>query len=126
MSHADTHTNSFHVGVGHDGTGCRSFNIYQESLKMSAELFMYASEVGYRFTLLDIGGGYPGDSNCGVMFRKLAEGINKGLEEFSSTVEPLNDLRIIGEPGVIIIIVVLNYMHACCYMIISIICFACQ
>ena len=84
---------SFHVG-----SGCQTPLAFESALKLSSEMFQFASSIGYSFTLLDIGGGYPGDKGSGQLFNKVASSINKGIEAYFSRKEFPN-LRIIAEPG---------------------------
>ena len=48
---------------------------------MSAEMFEYGASIGYRFTLLDIGGGYPGERIRGL-FKKVTDAINEALTKY--------------------------------------------
>jgi ornithine decarboxylase len=53
------------VGVSfHVGSGCRDATKYEWALKDARELFDLAkSEFGFEFTILDIGGGFPGETH---------------------------------------------------------------
>ena len=65
---------------------------------MCADMFQYGASVGYSFTLLDIGGGYPGEKGSEELFGKVTSAINQSLREhFSSSKYP--NLDIIAEPG---------------------------
>lgn len=49
------------VGVSfHVGSGCGEPGVFRRAIAAARDLFEYASELGYVFNLLDIGGGYPG------------------------------------------------------------------
>lgn len=61
-------------------------------------MFQYAASIGYSFTLLDIGGGYPGVQGSEQLFNKVAASINKGIEAYFS-MEDFPNLSIIAEPG---------------------------
>lgn len=92
---------SFHVG-----SLCTSPSAYQDALARCAELFSYADSIGYHFTLLDIGGGFPGQKGTDTLFGNLSVGITEALNKhFSSSKYP--DLNIIAEPGLIF-----HNMHA--------------
>ena len=66
---------------------------------MCAEMFQYGASIGYSFTLLDIGGGYPGEKGSEGLFRKVTTAIKGALNEhFSSTQYP--SLDVIAEPGI--------------------------
>ena len=65
---------------------------------MSAEMFEYGASIGYRFTLLDVGGGYPGERGSEELFKKVTEAINEALiKHFHPSKFP--DLDVIAEPG---------------------------
>ena len=65
---------------------------------MCAEMFTYGASIGYHFTLLDIGGGYPGEKGSEKLFEKVTCAINQALgKHFNSAQYP--DLDIIAEPG---------------------------
>ena len=49
-------THSFHVGSNSNNP-----HVFLTALEMSQQLFLYAESLGYHFTLLDIGGGFPGE-----------------------------------------------------------------
>jgi len=53
------------VGVSfHVGSGCRDADRYQSALKDAKEIFeMAKTEFGFNMTLLDIGGGFPGETH---------------------------------------------------------------
>ena len=57
---------SFHVG-----SGCQDANAFVKALKNARMLFDYAETVGYHFTLLDIGGGFPGTENVTLKFEQV-------------------------------------------------------
>ena len=61
-------------------------------------MFAYGSQIGYCFSLLDIGGGYPGESTAKELLHKMTTTINSALKTYFST-EAYPDLRVIGEPG---------------------------
>ena len=52
------------IGVSfHVGSGCRDATRYEAALKDARELFDMAPDYGMRMTLLDIGGGFPGETH---------------------------------------------------------------
>lgn len=84
---------SFHVG-----SGCQSPSAYKVALEMVAELFRYGASMGCRFSVLDIGGGFPGSKGTSEQFLVISDTINKSLElHFSSDLYP--NLNTIAEPG---------------------------
>ncbi|KAF2896619.1 hypothetical protein ILUMI_09562 [Ignelater luminosus] len=82
------------VGVSfHVGWACQDPTAFYGAIKACRHVFDVASTVGYDFNLLDIGGGYPGDSNSSI--EEHAKAINSGLDEFF----PDQSIRVISEPG---------------------------
>ncbi|GAB6030671.1 hypothetical protein CHUAL_007527 [Chamberlinius hualienensis] len=85
------------VGVSfHVGSGCEDVQSFHRALKDAREVFDFAEMIGYKFNLLDIGGGYPGSEDSPVSFGDMVTVINKGLDEFFPDGE---GVRIIAEPG---------------------------
>lgn len=52
---------SFHVG-----TGCQDAPIYSKAIYLARKVFDIAKELGFKMNLLDIGGGFPGDTNSEI------------------------------------------------------------
>lgn len=79
---------SFHVG-----SGCRDYPIYYKAIGICKNLFEEAEALGFTMTLLDIGGGFPGDNDKNIDDVSLL--VNQGLEcHFADKV-----VRVIAEPG---------------------------
>lgn len=96
------------VGVSfHCGSGQMDPLSFSDAIANARRLFDYAREnYDCKMYLLDIGGGYPGDSNGNELFNSISKEINKSLEllfpqdyfdELNGTDE--KKLRIIAEPG---------------------------
>lgn len=65
---------------------------------MAAEVFEFnKKQLGYNFSLLDIGGGFPGTRDSGELFEKMAATITSSLSRHFSAAYP--GVRIIAEPG---------------------------
>ncbi|EFN68353.1 Ornithine decarboxylase [Camponotus floridanus] len=79
---------SFHVG-----SGCQDPPIYHCAIHHCKILFDMATNLGFKPYLLDLGGGYPGDK--GTSIDKMAEIINKALDEYFNT----DAVHVIAEPG---------------------------
>ncbi|KAI9597393.1 ornithine decarboxylase [Syncephalis fuscata] len=86
---------SFHVGCG-----CHNPQAYVEAIRMAKKCFVLGEKVGFKFNMLDIGGGFPGalwrSKPQITTFAHLAEAINEALNQwfpFGSGV------RIVAEPG---------------------------
>lgn len=64
---------------------------------MAAEVFEFnKKQLGYNFSLLDIGGGFPGTRESGELFEKMAATITSSLNRHFSAYP---GVRIIAEPG---------------------------
>lgn len=85
------------VGVSfHIGSSCEDFDTYCEAIKICPKIFKLAEEIGFKFHILDLGGGYPGES-----FQRIDDfswKINEALDE-SFPIEKFPDLKIFSEPG---------------------------
>lgn len=79
---------SFHVG-----SGCRDYPTYHKAIGLCKKLFDEAEELGFQMTLLDIGGGFPGDNDKTI--DGVAAIVNQSLEIFF----PDKNVRVISEPG---------------------------
>lgn len=85
---------------------------------MSAELFQYGKDIGYSFTLLDIGGGFPGTKDSNHLFSKVTESINQFLASLFNK-EAYPGLTVIAEPGMnirIMYIYNVSIVHACVFI----------
>ncbi|XP_062559436.1 ornithine decarboxylase 1-like [Armigeres subalbatus] len=80
---------SFHVGCGSKDVDC-----YYDAIESAKSLFEFALSVGYEFKLLDIGGGFPGDSDKTI--DDYSEVVNKALEDFFPNG---SGVEVIAEPG---------------------------
>ncbi|XP_077990834.1 ornithine decarboxylase-like [Glandiceps talaboti] len=85
------------VGVSfHVGSGCRDARTFAESIESARMVFDYGEQLGFKFDMLDIGGGYPGQVSAPITFEEMAVCINHALEEYF----PKEcGVRIIAEPG---------------------------
>jgi len=82
---------SFHVG-----SGCMSVKAFESAIRSAHQVFNWAEQIGYKFSLLDIGGGWPGtdDGNVKIKFNDIAAHIRPILDELFTP-----DVEIIAEPG---------------------------
>eukprot|EP00871_Galdieria_phlegrea_P004707 jgi/Galph1/5237/GphlegSOOS_G3802.1 len=90
--------NVFIEGVAfHVGSGCRSVQTYIRSLYEARRIFDVAKSLGLEpFTLLDIGGGFPGyDGESPITFYEICSGIRDTLD----LLFPPNQVHVIAEPG---------------------------
>ena len=80
------------VGVSfHVGSGCTKPSLYRDAIARSKVVFDLAAELGYRFDLLDVGGGFGGDT-----FEAMAGVIRDALDEYFPRGQ---GVRVIAEPG---------------------------
>lgn len=80
------------IGVAfHVGSGCTNPDLYKDAVKHAKWVFELATQHGYQFSLLDVGGGF-GDDNLEF----LAQGLLAGLDEYF----PVGcGVTVIAEPG---------------------------
>jgi len=83
------------VGVSfHVGSGCMSASSFVAAIRSAHKVFAEAESIGFRFNLLDLGGGWPGSNDGRINFPDIANAIRPVIDElFSNTVE------VIAEPG---------------------------
>ncbi|XP_072387904.1 ornithine decarboxylase 1-like [Diabrotica undecimpunctata] len=82
------------VGVSfHVGSGCREPPVFRRAISAARDIFDFAETLGYNFSLLDIGGGYPGGK--GTSIDKIAEIVNLALDNYF----PDPSIHVIAEPG---------------------------
>lgn len=79
---------SFHVG-----SGCRDYPIYHKAIGICKDLFDEAESLGFNMSLLDIGGGFPGDNDKNI--DDVSVIVNQGLENYFAD----KNVRVIAEPG---------------------------
>jgi len=96
------------IGVHfHVGSGCRSIGAFTTALNSAAEVFKIGSNLGFDMKVLDIGGGFPGDS---VEERSTQESFDCldvpiFFDDIAAEITPLMnvlfppEVTIISEPG---------------------------
>ncbi|CAB3378011.1 Hypothetical predicted protein [Cloeon dipterum] len=83
------------IGVSfHVGSGCSDPPVFHRAIQAARALFDDAKRIGFEFTLLDIGGGFPG--NKGSSLTKIAEVVNGALDKFFPDG---CGVKVIAEPG---------------------------
>lgn len=80
------------VGVSfHVGSGCYDPSVYMDAIMRARAVFDMGKDVGYDFTLLDVGGGFED-----TLFEKAASVLTDAIQEYF----PVRDhIKIIAEPG---------------------------
>lgn len=92
------------VGVSfHVGSNCKGLDTYHNAIKDAWKAFDLAHKLGFKFNVLDIGGGFPGDLEkesepTDINFENIATVIKGAIEEFFSK-DQFPDLNVIAEPG---------------------------
>ncbi|CAG8453328.1 5303_t:CDS:2 [Rhizophagus irregularis] len=85
------------IGVSfHVGSGCYDENSYIDAIRRARFVFNQASEMGFDFHLLDVGGGFSFShkSDEGITFEKIAAVLGPAIDKHF----PPN-IRVIAEPG---------------------------
>jgi len=82
---------SFHVG-----SGVHEAEAFHCAVKQAYDAFQAGLELGFDMTMLDIGGGFPGQKSAPITFTEIAEVLNPALDKYFP-VE--SGVRIIAEPG---------------------------
>lgn len=80
---------SFHVGSGNYDTSAHT-----AAINLSRQAFDLAESKGLNFTLLDIGGGWPGTDDAGLNFDTIAEAIGPQIDKLFPP-----EVEVISEPG---------------------------
>jgi len=80
---------SFHVG-----SGCMSTQSFVAAIESAHRVFKQAEELGFNFTMLDLGGGWPGTDDDGIKFDDIATSIRPVLDSYFGP-----EIDIIAEPG---------------------------
>ncbi|KAG5641627.1 hypothetical protein DXG03_004579 [Asterophora parasitica] len=82
------------VGVSfHVGSGCYDPSVYTDAIRRARAVFDMAREVGYTFSLLDVGGGFED-----ALFEQAAAFLTQAIELYFPDRHAEN-LKIIAEPG---------------------------
>jgi ornithine decarboxylase len=80
---------SFHVG-----SGCDTPLPYKLAVDLARQTLEMAKDLGFRISLLDIGGGFPGSKESESTFRTISDTLRKEIDELFPS-----DIAIIAEPG---------------------------
>jgi len=85
------------VGVSfHVGSGCYDSTAFSTAVAMARTVFDMGREAGYNFTLLDIGGGFPGQAGAKISFEEICVSLRPSLDTYFP---PEMGVRLIAEPG---------------------------
>ena len=58
------YSDSFHIGTGSKNPG-----MFAKAIAYSHQIFMEAEELGFKFSILDLGGGFPGEALSTGLFK---------------------------------------------------------
>lgn len=85
------------IGVSfHVGSGCYDASAFGTAVSAARSVFDLAAQMGFKFTILDIGGGFPGTPDAAITFEEVCAILNPLLEEqFPAS----SGVHIIAEPG---------------------------
>jgi ornithine decarboxylase len=85
------------IGVSfHVGSGCFDASAFSEAIAVARDVFDEGARVGYHFSLLDVGGGFPGDSSAPVSFASIAPVLNEALDKYFPSEM---GVKFMAEPG---------------------------
>jgi len=85
------------IGVSfHVGSGCNDATAFAAAVASARTVFDMGEVVGYKFHLLDIGGGFPGQESANVSFSEIVDVLSPALDLYFP---PSSGVRIIAEPG---------------------------
>jgi len=99
------------VGISfHVGSGQQTVEAYIDAIDRSNTIFDFAKSIGLNLSVLDIGGGFPGDDDDNVFlgFEQVALGISQKIDE------TFPNFRVIAEPG--------RYFAAACCTLVTKVC----
>jgi ornithine decarboxylase len=82
------------ASTGSEGVGAQPAQ-YKEAIDCCKELFQYGEELGFNFTILDIGGGFPESKQ---QFREMAADVSVYLSDFA---KKYPETEMIAEPGML-------------------------
>ncbi|RGB33097.1 ornithine decarboxylase [Rhizophagus diaphanus] len=85
------------IGVSfHVGSGCYDENAYVDAINRARFVFDQATELGFNFHLLDVGGGFSfSRKNNDVTFEKIASVLGPAIDKCF----PSDNIHVIAEPG---------------------------
>jgi len=85
------------VGVSfHVGSGCQNPEAFHDAVASARRVFNDAASIGFEFSYLDVGGGFPGHDSARVSFKDITTVLNAALEKYFPED---SGVQIIGEPG---------------------------
>ncbi|KAJ1662414.1 Ornithine decarboxylase [Coemansia sp. RSA 1813] len=88
------------VGVSfHVGSGCKSEAAFSDAVLRARRVFDQGEEAGFRFSVLDVGGGFPGRGDqSGLSFAEVAAVLADAIDRYFPR-STHGAVRVIAEPG---------------------------
>eukprot|EP01134_Creolimax_fragrantissima_P006005 CFRG6005T1 len=87
------------VGISfHVGSGCYNSDAFLDALRLARAAFDAGDEMGFRFSFLDIGGGFPGTDDATISFSEICAVLKDGFARYFPA-QTYGHVRVIGEPG---------------------------
>jgi diaminopimelate decarboxylase len=80
----------------HCGSGQMTSKAFVDAIQNARTIMNFGNKLGFNMNLLDIGGGFPGNTGTEDYFSEIAAAVNKTLEEHFPDD---GNIRIIAEPG---------------------------
>ncbi|UJR21120.1 hypothetical protein I4U23_024220 [Adineta vaga] len=80
----------------HCGSGQMTSKAFVDAIQNARTIIDYGKKLGFTMNLLDIGGGFPGNSGTEDYFAEIACAVNRAVDEHFPKD---SDVRIIAEPG---------------------------
>lgn len=83
------------IGVSfHVGSGCFSAGAFSDAVILARKAFDIGAELGFEFSLLDVGGGFPGQNAGGITFDQIASALGPTVDALFPS-----HVKVIAEPG---------------------------
>jgi ornithine decarboxylase len=88
----------------HCGSNCKNPKQYYEAIELSKYAFEVAQKIGFKFTVLDIGGGFSGlnDIDSIKLLNDTGNEVSRALDDlfgYNDDTKESIDLKVIAEPG---------------------------
>jgi len=85
------------VGVSfHVGSGCTNAEAFHDAVAAAYRVFVDAASLGFHFTVLDVGGGFPGHDSSRISFKDITTVLNAAFDRYFPAGSGID---IIAEPG---------------------------
>ncbi|KAJ3219786.1 Antizyme inhibitor 1 [Dinochytrium kinnereticum] len=83
------------IGVSfHVGSGCFDANAFGDAVFNAGKVIEEAKNYGFEMSLLDVGGGFPGNNSPGLSFDSIVSVLGPAVDKFIPS-----HIRVIAEPG---------------------------